>query len=666
MFSSARASAQTPPAPAGSAREAQPAPAPSAETKGDAAKRPSLLPADPYAGATGTAAGDAKIDPGRDQQDLAAQGTVRPATDGTMGSKPSDVFSEDWWSHTRPIFEIHGYFRTRGELFHNFALGRHDLPGNAIWPHPIDHTYRDSAGQEHAVRLCGDPSANGFGNCRDLTQAGANMRFRLNPEIHISDNLRIMSQVDMLDNLVLGSTPDSYALRPASGGTGATGESATGYRSAGYNGYAPLGVLTTTQGAPTAGVNSWRNSIEVKRVWAEYMTPLGQLRFGRMPLHWGLGMLANNGDHIDADYQTNSDRIMFITGIKSIDLYFAGSWDFVSTGPTNASPYDIYGGQPQNTANLTNVDQWSVMVAKRTNPELQRLTLSRGGVVLNGGFFGMYRKQLLDVRAGGTPMTDIDTANTPGRDNGLERRGAEALIPDLWVQLLWNKLRFEAELASIYGSVENAINFNTPLDPVKIRMWGLATQTEYRAVEDKLRLNFGFGWASGDPWVEGLSPGASGLQPSLNSNRGPISTFRFHPAYYVDLILFRRLLSRVQGAYYFRPSVDYDFVRNPNGQKFGGGAAIIWSRASEFMQTPGNKRDLGVELNLQLYYQAKDGTLNDDPNKIGGFYAMLQYGVLFPLGGLSYLQSQQRADVNVDSWETSSAQTIRLFMGVAF
>jgi hypothetical protein len=41
-------------------------------------------------------------------------------------------------------------------------------------------------------------------------QAGANMRFRLTPELHISDNLRVLSQIDMLDNLVLGSTPSGF------------------------------------------------------------------------------------------------------------------------------------------------------------------------------------------------------------------------------------------------------------------------------------------------------------------------------------------------------------------------------------------------------------------------------------------------------------------------
>src|SRR5262249_37765718 len=125
------------------------------------------------------------------------------------------------------------------------------------------------------------------------------------------------------------------------------------------------------------------------------------------------------------------------------------------------------------------------------------------------------------------------------------------------------------------------------------------------------------------------------------------------------------ILSRVEGAYYFRPSVDYDFLRQQNGQKLGGGAAIIWSRASEFEQTPGHKRDLGVELDLSLYYQAKDGTLNDYPEKIGGFYTMLQYGVFFPLGGLNYPGGVQNTSI-LPNWDVSSAQTVRLFLGVAY
>jgi uncharacterized protein (TIGR04551 family) len=604
-----------------------------------------------------------QVNPSKDQQQLQQQGANRPTNDGTIGTRAAEVYSEDWWTHTRPTVELHGYFRMRGEVYHNFFLGRHSGPGQDdqnLWLPPLDHTYGDINGTHHAVKLCNDPDPQGrFGDCIDKTQSHANIRLRLNPEIHISDNLRILSQIDLLDNLVLGTTPDAYAIKP-------TGKGATGYSPAvnGYNGYAPLGVFSTTQGPPTAGVNGYKNSIDVRRAWAEYLTPIGQLRFGRMPTHWGLGMLVNSGDCLDCDYQTDSDRLMFVTGLKSIDLYFGGAWDFVSTGATNASPYDVYGGQPYNVGNLTNVDQWTAFIARRTNPDMQRLKLARNDVVLNGGLYTVYRKQLLDVKAGETPITVDRTAP----NNGLERRGAEALIPDAWIQLLWNKLRFEAEVATIWGSIENSPAGAKVNNPVHVRMWGYATQAELKAVEDKLRVQFGHGWASGDPNIEGLAPGANGLQAPIAGNS--ITTFRFHPAYYVDYIFFRRILTRVQGAYYFRPSVEYDFVRNPNGQKFGGGAAIIWSRASEFMQTPGNKRDLGVELDLQLYYQSKDGSLNDDPNKMGGFYSALQYGVFFPLGGLDYLPGERGelpgTQPKLNNYDLSTAQTVRLIMGVLF
>src|SRR5438105_14668109 len=102
----------------------------------------------------------------------------------------------------------------------------------------------------HQVNVCGN-----FANapCEDKSQAGANMRFRLNPELHVSDNVRILSQIDMLDNLVLGSTPGGYANLPK--GT------AAGYQNAGASPYVPIGAFANTQAPPTTGVNSFKNSI---------------------------------------------------------------------------------------------------------------------------------------------------------------------------------------------------------------------------------------------------------------------------------------------------------------------------------------------------------------------------------------------------------------------
>jgi len=508
------------------------------------------------------------------------------------------------------------------------------------------------------------------------------MRLRLDPEIDISDNLRIVSEVDLLDNVVLGSTPDSYATQPATSSSSTSGTTTattpTGYQSAGFNAYAPVSFFSTTQGVPTAGVNSSTNSIDVHRVWGEYMTPVGQLRFGRMPSQWGLGMVDNAGDGIDSDYQTTVDRIMFVSGIKSLDLYFGGAWDFIATGPTalpgaTTGPiWDVYGGQPYDTCNLCNVYEWAAWIARRTNPDLQRLSLARGDLVLNGGLYTKFRKQYIDINStnNSTPETLNTSTNATSAD--FEPRQAWAVTPDLWVQLLWRKLRVEAEAAMIWGEIGYLPGLQaTPANPIDIREFGVVTQAEYRALDDKLDLNFGFGFASGDPWANNpslgqgpqgqgaLQPPSSGVQSEFTN--GPISTFRFHPDYRVDLIFFRNILTRVEGAYYFRPSVDYDFVRHSDGEKLGGGAAVIYSGASQFIQTPGHSRDLGLELDAQLYYQSKDGSLNDDPTKIGGFYAMLQYGVFFPFAGLDYLGTFPGIDTSL-----SAAQIVRLFLGIVF
>jgi uncharacterized protein (TIGR04551 family) len=314
-----------------------------------------------------------------------------------------------------------------------------------------------------------------------------------------------------------------------------------------------------------------------------------------------------------------------------------------------------------------------LFLVHRTNPEVQRLKLARGDLVLNGGAYTVYRSQYLDLQTGETPWTTPygNEGQNGVQNNGLEPRQAWALIPDLWVQALWRKFRFEAEAVTIQGQIGYSPLSENINNPATVRQYGLATQSEFRAIDDKLDLQFGFGWASGDAYANNsgygaLVPPSTGLQAEFTQGGqpSPISTFRFHPDYRIDLIFWREIMGRIQGAYYFRPSVDYDFLRHPDGEKFGGGAAVIWSRASEFEQTPGHKRDLGVELDLQLYYQSKDGSLNDDPTKIGGFFTMLQYGVFFPLGGLDYLPGETTS-VTFDTG-LSAAQTVRLFLGIVF
>ncbi len=611
-------------------------------------------------------------EPGNDAAELKRQGGEHPnEVAGKRGE--NEIFAEDWWAHARPVLELHGDFRVRAELFYQFALGRADTPTTAMWPQPADNYYYDQNGPFHGPATCTPSEANAGSDgtatnatyhCKSGTQAGANLRFRLDPEIHISDNLRIITQINLLDNVVLGSTPSGYSNVPTS----------TGYAVASRSGYTPIGFYNNGSTTPNAGQNSLRDSIQVKRAWAEYMTPVGELRFGRMPNHWGLGILNNAGDGYDDNYQSTVDRIQFTTAIKPLDLYVTGSWDFINEGPTSDN-LGIVTGQPYDVAQTDDVTQYVLSVAHRKSRELTRLALAKGDLVINGGVQVQYRKQqLADDQSGSAANCGTGAAALGCQPGNLAfvRRGASSWTPDIWLQLLFKKFRFEAEAVTIQGSIDNtstaAMSSASNAVGYKIRQWGLATELEQRLVEDKLKLGFNFGWASGDSDVQGLSPPGYGIPENQNGNHTD-STFRFNPAYSIDLILYRNILTRVQGTYYFRPSVTYDFLRDASGQKLGGGIAAIWSRASEFMQSPGHHRDLGVELDAQVYFQSKDGARNDDPTKKGGFFTKLEYGVLFPMQGLGYTQNEKNSinsRLGYNATNTATAQTLRWYMGVFF
>jgi uncharacterized protein (TIGR04551 family) len=668
--------AATPPAPAATPPAAAPAPpagdqpapaaeateAPDAEAEPAPPAQPQLTPLPVWP------------EPQSDAATLKRQGAERPGA-----AKPSAgnaVFAEDWWSHARPILEWHGSFRARGELFYKFHLGRTDRPSASLFPRPIADYYRsfDSATRSfdasHGARLCTpDELGNGAESefedatqgCDDNTNAGANLRFRLDPEFHVSDNLRVLSQIDLLDNLVLGSTPSGYSSR--FGGVEQR------------SGYAPLSAFDDDAAAPSSR-NSLRDSIVVKRVWAEWVTPVGQLRFGRMPNHWGLGMVNNSGDGPDDDYQSTIDRAQIISGIKSLDLYASAAIDFPNEGATSDT-LSLERGQPYDLAQLDDVNQYTFSIARLKSPELLKAALNKGELVLNGGVQLVYRHQLLATDSSGAcaeglpSPAALDCDLDADTQIAFQRRGASLWMPDVWLQLMYKGFRFETEAATVQGTIDNVSTVMGTAGSAdrnyKIRSWGVASEIEQKLVENKLSLGFKFGWASGDADVESLAPG-SGFQNQHGDKT--ISTFRFHPSYGLDLILYRNLLSRVQGTYYFRPSVRYDFLRDPNGQKIGGGIAAIWSRASEFMQTPGHARDLGVELNGQLYFQSKDGSLNDDPDRFGGFFAKLEYAVLFPMAGLGYPSSDAVAiNAELRSSEAADpdlAQALRLYLGVAF
>lgn len=557
-------------------------------------------------------------------------------SEGTLlqrAAPPSGDPTRPDWRGPQTAFTLHGYFRVRGELWDQFNLGRTDSPFDLFRPASVAAA-APSGG-------CGDSPTSGPETeaCEGKRIRFANTRLRLQPTLSLSEDVRVRMTVDVFDNMVLGSTPDGYAYRYEPG---------TGFVRADRVPGVPLDSFTTGQNPPQDYRNSFRDSIYVRHAWAEVTNRgLGQLRFGRMPSHWGLGLLAHDGSGIDGDFSTDADRIMGITRIAGI--YVIAAYDFASKGILRQfSPYDVR-GFAYDASPLDDVRQFVFALARRTDPEEARNRLQRGSWVLDGGLYFVYRHQFLS-------SAGVTNAYPSQADFRFVRRDARAFIPDLWLQFRWGGLRLEAEAVYVGGRVANIQNDSYRQDNLKIRQFGFAFEGEYRLLNDKLSIRLYTGYATGDPDIDGLSD-RQGILAQQGTGRGinTASHFQFHPNYRVDLILWRYIMGRVAGAWYLRPGASYDIIRSPFGQLFGLGVDVIYSRAAEEVQAYGADPNLGIEIDASLYYRSEDG-----PDLFDGFYAQFNYGVLFPFRGLG------SAPNVTEPVSLKNAQVLRLILGVQF
>lgn len=540
---------------------------------------------------------------------------------------------EEEWEQVRPsldFLEIDGYFRTRMDLFDNFDL----------------NTGPDASGF-HLFPV--DP----FSDSHD-TIAGANMRLRVEPTFNVSEEIRLRAQIDIFDNLVLGSTPRG----------GFSAASVTG------NERHPLVFLTEGQDVPRFGWNSFADSIVAKRAWAEVRTPLGELRFGRMPTHFGLGMNINDGNCIDCDHGDTVDRIMFATRIA--DHVIAPALDFVSEGPTSGNLYTWYpNAQPFDRTQVDDGRDWVLMVLRRdTEDEIRRMRAAGRRTFVNYGLYLTYREQSWDAPTLHVPGSDT----TAIADDAFVPRDAWAVMPDVWFRLLHDNYRLELEFVTVQGKIGSRSLLDgqqgrdiTESQSLELQQYGLVVQNEFRLADDKLKLGLEIGYASGDSaYGFGNFPGRTNPDtgrsftargdwegPQFNCAQAAcsdntIQNFRFDRDYHVDLILFREILGGVTDASYVKPSLVYDVTEG-----LGLNLAIIYSQANEARSTPTGKRPLGIEIDAGINYVSDDG-----------FVASFAYGVLFPLSGLDQLRSPGTPGSSTISADT--AQAVRAYFGVVY
>jgi len=128
-------------------------------------------------------------------------------------------------------------------------------------------------------------------------------RAQLRPTWAISPNIGLHAQLDVFYLQNWGHSPATY-VDPVSGES------------------IPV--------ASADGIASAESSLVARALWADIYAPLGRIRFGRMPVDWGAGIVLNAGQDPNSKYGDTSDRIEFTTKVGP--MYVEGAYDLISEG----------------------------------------------------------------------------------------------------------------------------------------------------------------------------------------------------------------------------------------------------------------------------------------------------------------------------------------------
>ena len=576
-------------------------------------------------------------------------------------AKVEDEAVEGWAAPARPRWpwvEWHGYYRFRADLLGRVDLGTYSPKVDAGTSRIRPPIWRNLTHSEGGTIFDGK-----MGDAKEKVLGTTNMRFRLQPTIHVWDRIWIHTTIDFLDNMVLGSTPDvgGADLRPI----------------------LPLDMMTRTQVPPTSGVNSWRDSVAVKEAWAEWLLVfddkvrpesfnLGLIQVGRFASPWGIGLVSSKGDYnradptldlrdrmkaLDQDGGSYVDRILWTGRFGGVGVTTGYGW--LGSGPTSQARVE-WQEQPYDLEQSDDIHQVEFAIHKRPmgarELEARYRELHAGRAILDWGLYTTARWQRNAVFgatccAGGEAAGDscIDCYG----DMALFDRSAWLVTPDLWLRLDWmpshiTRLRMQLEFAMNIGQVQHAGDGVVPDFDIDVLSWGGA----FESIFWWKMVGFGLdmGMASGDNAVL-QDPSLAGAD--FYGNDGKSTLFSFHPNYIVDMILYREVLGSVQNSAYFRPHFIFDLLNASPVSSFGGTIAALYAMSLEPAGTPGNARNLGLEFEAGLFYEERNR-----------FLANINFGVLLPFDGLD--RPQGFGDPTVDAKAALWSWTLQAQLGFVF
>ncbi len=392
-------------------------------------------------------------------------------------------------------------------------------------------------------------------------------RLRLSPHVKVGTIARLSMELNALDDVLYG---DNNALNTA-----------------------PLFSVNGTNQGFLGG--SQQNSLTLSRAWVEFQIPVGVMRIGRMPSHWGMGILANGGGSGNADplapvdeprkvadyyfdddfgdnhFGSTNDRILFATKPLTVfrtlrnsklekqgkpfnpdtssNLVVAYAFDKLSEAPHLLGDEDrrfrpfgqqgfISRGDPDDDANE------HVFVLAYSNPDWDQVAITDE---LKIGTYQVIRTQdrAFTEPSRGAPHTrnsdgecvtaDDDMDAIPENECVTSDEGSFVWIGDLWARVRYGTWYGEGEVVMIKGKTTGGVPFPSANKRKEANISAGALRGGYMSEAYDGILELGF--ASGD---EDLTDVEFKQRPT-------------HADYNVGLILFEEVL-RERSARTFGPS----------------------------------------------------------------------------------------------------------------
>ena len=455
--------------------------------------------------------------------------------------------------------ELAGVMRLRGQAIGDGSLG--------------DHGQGHLSGVPASLSVQGDNTTVAGG--ADLLGMG-DLRLRLAPTLRLGSRGAVHAQIDTAGQLVLGSDPRSEA-DPI------------------------LDHLVWNAGNGPA-----RDPFAIRRLWATFdLFGVAELQVGRMPDHFGMGLLRNDGRDAIADFQSDVDRVGIM--VEAFELKLAVSRDNIASSPV------VPVGQAADAPTYAMQDSADVL---RWVFELYGGGFKPEATGFAWGIALLYQDQDVALAA----EHDDEPAAAMGA-TCLEEGKCTALVPReasmVWPQA-WMRLRRKTSMGALELELEGALLFATFENTDVLAATDTGKTVIAGGLAARMRLDQGRnGWRLDAGLATGESEGGFGVVDQDNfrdldaadqPHRDLLTGFRFHRGFLVDGLLFRQVIGAVANAWYVRPAWRR---RLSEGGRFGRldlELGVLGALAASSGATPGEASLLGIEPELGLELSSEGGS----------------------------------------------------------